>query len=428
MPAYTPINYANAFFPTPILPKIVGKPTFEKLHAMKKSLKANATSVQSDLGGGQFGHLGLVLDDATYNALTGENYVRPAHPGALVIAAGTALHEAVRLREEHSENVRLFRETVDVHNALMKQIVQTVEPDFIKELYNDVTSTITQTIPQVLTFLFTRYGEVDSQRVTQEEDKVKNYAWNIMDPPVVLFNLIEDLEKIAEAANVPKTVGQRINYGLDIIRTTGEFENSLITWYARPNDQHTWANFKTHFTEAHTELSRVRGASMRGSAFHQANATVAALSAEMHNIRNDLVESINSLSFQESDDTSPPPTEESPPIDNHLLNAAMSNQTALITAIQDLQSQIRDLSSSTDRTTQEGRGRGRGGRYSGRGRGRGRYGSYQRHRPNISKYCWTHGACAHESSVCETPAPGHKNEASFKNKMGGSTAYCGNRS
>ena len=129
MPSYAPVDYANAFFPTSNLPKIVGKPTYEKLRTMKKSLKANAASVQSDLGGGQYGHLGLVLDDVTYHGLTGENYVRPAHPGALVIAQATAHHEAVRLREEHSENVRLFRETIDVHNALMKQIVNTIEND-----------------------------------------------------------------------------------------------------------------------------------------------------------------------------------------------------------------------------------------------------------------------------------------------------------
>ena len=212
MPSYTPIDYTNVLFPTLTLPKIAGKPTYEKLCEMKKLLKANATSIQSDLGGGQFGQLGLILDDATYNGLTGENYVCPAHPGALVIPAGTAHHKAVRLQEEHYENICLFCETVDMHNALMKQIVNTVEKDYIKELYyNPIISTVTMTIPEVLTFLFTRYGEVDNQRVIKEEDNVKNFTWNIVDPPVVLYNLIKDLETISKAANVPKTVNQLID-------------------------------------------------------------------------------------------------------------------------------------------------------------------------------------------------------------------------
>ena len=425
MPSYTPTDYANAYFPTPVLPKIVGTPTYERLRNMKKLLKANAASVQSDLGGGAYGHLGLVLDDATYNALTGENYDRPAHPGALAIAAGTALHESVRLREEHIENVRLFRETVDVTNALLKQIVNAVEKDYLKELYNNVTSTITMTIPEVLTFLFTRYGEVDTERVNQEEKKVREYSWNITDPPVVLFNLIEDLETIAEAADIPKTVNQLIAYGLDIIRATGEFETGLTTWYARPAVQHTWANFKTHFTTAHTELIKVRGKSMRGTAFHQANATVAALSTEMNNIRNDLVDSINSLAIHVQDTSPPSDDTNEPPIDDHQANAAASNQTALIAAIQDLQTQIRDLSTNANRNSGgagRGRGRGRGG-YQGRGYNP----NHRRGRTITSKYCWTHGACAHDSTSCNTPAEGHKNEATFDNKMGGSTAYCGNR-
>ena len=70
--------------------------------------------------GGAFGHLGLVLDNSTYARLTTHHYVALVHPGPLNIPANTALHEAVCLREDHHENIRLFRETVDVKNTLMK--------------------------------------------------------------------------------------------------------------------------------------------------------------------------------------------------------------------------------------------------------------------------------------------------------------------
>ena len=105
MPNYSPIDYANAYFPTPILPKIVGQPNFENLRTLKKALKANAASVQSDLGGGLYGHLGLVLDDVTYHRVTTHHYVAPTHPGPLVIAEATALHEAVQRKDEHNDNI-----------------------------------------------------------------------------------------------------------------------------------------------------------------------------------------------------------------------------------------------------------------------------------------------------------------------------------
>ena len=42
----------------------------------------------------------------------------------------------------------------------------------------------------------------------------------------------------------------------------------------------------------------------------------------------------------------------------------------------------------------------------------------------VTKYFWTHGACDHEGKDCTRRAPGHRGEATKKNKLGGSKAYC----
>ena len=67
---------------------------------------------------------------------------------------------------------------------------------------------------------------------------------------------------------------------------------------------------------------------------------------------------------------------------------------------------------------------GGGGR--GRGRGRGRRGGRgnRNQRTDTSKYCWTHGACNHPSWFCKNPKENHRYEATFENKLGGSTYYC----
>ena len=41
-----------------------------------------------------------------------------------------------------------------------------------------------------------------------------------------------------------------------------------------------------------------------------------------------------------------------------------------------------------------------------------------------NKYCWKHGSCAHNSANCNDEAEGHKKEATFENKMGGSKDFC----
>ena len=47
-----------------------------------------------------------------------------------------------------------------------------------------------------------------------------------------------------------------------------------------------------------------------------------------------------------------------------------------------------------------------------------------RRQRNKTKYCWSHGACAHNSASCQSKKEGHQDNATFNNKMGGSTNYC----
>ena len=63
------------------LSKIHGEPDYDQLKILKDKLKANATKIPSDLGGGNFGHLGLVLSPAEYANVSAVPYVRPVHPG-----------------------------------------------------------------------------------------------------------------------------------------------------------------------------------------------------------------------------------------------------------------------------------------------------------------------------------------------------------
>ena len=74
------------------------------------------------------------------------------------------------------------------------------------------------------------------------------------------------------------------------------------------------------------------------------------------------------------------------------------------------------------------------------GRGRGQFQNNQRQNPHnpfvqanqqqterdTSRYCWTHGACAHTSNICRKPAQGHRYNATFQNKQNGNSYNCHN--
>ena len=85
------IDYASSYFkyktPTPIH----GTPTNKSLKRLKTELRANASSVKSELGGGDHGYLGLVLTNEEYTSIipTPPPFVAPAYPAALVIPPDT---------------------------------------------------------------------------------------------------------------------------------------------------------------------------------------------------------------------------------------------------------------------------------------------------------------------------------------------------
>ena len=192
----TVVDYATTYFEFPTVDKIHGTPTFRSLQTLKRQLKANCQTVISDLGGGHLGLLGLLLSPEEYALLSNVAFTRPLHPGQLQIPAGTPQHEAIRLPEEHRESIRVFRETHDVETVLIKQVVFAIAPEYLKELRDPFTDKINVTIKELLDHLFDTYGLVDSETLNACENKVKTMFWTLSDPPVTIFNAIEDLDSL----------------------------------------------------------------------------------------------------------------------------------------------------------------------------------------------------------------------------------------
>jgi hypothetical protein len=113
--------------PHTILPTVQGEPDYHTIHSIRKILRANARSIESYTGGGDLGHLGIILSIttyATYATITlahpWENTELPA--GATnEIVGGTA---AAVLAERHhwEEAVVIFRTWKTVEQALKNKL------------------------------------------------------------------------------------------------------------------------------------------------------------------------------------------------------------------------------------------------------------------------------------------------------------------
>jgi hypothetical protein len=101
MTASTP-DELIAGFPHSSLPKVTGEPTFEDLKVIRRLLNTNAMSVSSYVGGGRHGHLGIILMNEEYFAITTDVFPVPDNPGALPeVVVGTTASVIAELTQLH---------------------------------------------------------------------------------------------------------------------------------------------------------------------------------------------------------------------------------------------------------------------------------------------------------------------------------------
>jgi hypothetical protein len=123
---YATVEDVISSFPHPILPSVTGEPDYHTLHSIRKMLRANARSIDTHLGGGAFGHLGVIISDTAYEIISPltawENPEFPGRAPAAIEGGGTAAQiSAEKYRWEEATNDLKTYNTVQ--SAPKKQII-----------------------------------------------------------------------------------------------------------------------------------------------------------------------------------------------------------------------------------------------------------------------------------------------------------------
>jgi hypothetical protein len=131
-----------AKFPHPVLPTVQGDPDYQTIHATRKFLQANSWAIDTHLGGGTLGHLGLIISDASYStiALTMDAgpalWATPQPPGRAPSNTDGTAAQISAARHMWEEDVQTFRTCTSVQQALKKQIISVFEPMYL-DILND---------------------------------------------------------------------------------------------------------------------------------------------------------------------------------------------------------------------------------------------------------------------------------------------------
>ena len=105
----------QTYFTHQNIEKVFSEPNFWSIHDLTQKLRANDSTVKTNLAGGNHGLLALVMPPAEYHNLTHNHWVEPVHPGTPpIIAAGTtqvAARNAITQYEENLKNWNLVNDT-----------------------------------------------------------------------------------------------------------------------------------------------------------------------------------------------------------------------------------------------------------------------------------------------------------------------------
>ena len=127
-------------FPNSSIPIIEGEPTYATLKHNEKLLIENASSIQSTLGGGNHGYLGLILKPAKYQTVTGHEFHPHPNPGALpTLPTNATQYQIIAANAQHKEALRLWREQQIIIKALKNQLTGSIDKKYITALHQTYT-------------------------------------------------------------------------------------------------------------------------------------------------------------------------------------------------------------------------------------------------------------------------------------------------
>ena len=152
-------------FPTKNIPEIQGEPTYDSITSIKTELYANAAVIPNALGGGQHGHIGLIMEAPLYATLSNIPFIVPQDPGPLPVfdpnlRYTTAERETVI--REHKETRRLYDTITNVELALRNQVINAVDEVYLSEKRNRYTGYHRVSTRELLDHLMQRYGKNNS--------------------------------------------------------------------------------------------------------------------------------------------------------------------------------------------------------------------------------------------------------------------------
>ena len=386
------VDEITAKFRIKKLTEIEGEPTYEAISKLSQELYTNAATLASPLGGGQHGHIGMVMKPSLYESLSNIPYVTPKNPGPTPKFDDAKIYtemQRMQVRDDHKLQLKTYTEHHNMDAALQQQLTEAVEYVYLAEKCNRFTGYLGVSTRDLLDHLLERYGNITAADLHRNKEQM-NEPVDVNMPIDTYFKRIEDCLQYASDANNPFTEEQVLQTTFFALQATGLYKDGLKEWRVKPKTEQTWEAFKSLFTREYHLLKEEERVTSGASGYKT-----------MHNaedVTNEIASAIDNLAMATTTDRS-------------ILEQLVAASKELTEANARLTEQVHKLMQGTvcQPVPKVNKNRERRLKYEAR--------------LDPNGYCWTHGyrvVKGHTSKTCHTKAPGHQDEATRANTMGGS--------
>jgi hypothetical protein len=186
--------------------KIDGRPTDEDLNLLTKELTNVAGSVATQNGGGEHGHVGMVVEEAEYVTFSrnAERFLVPTNPGPYPTSVDSDKIIRERQLAEHKAEVVEYETYLGVENYLRRMIVKSLDHEWLAKVESETMGFNHLSAKTLMTHLCNVGGSLDHMEVTELISNIQK-PWDAIETPAAHFARGDKYErqllKVGQAKN-----------------------------------------------------------------------------------------------------------------------------------------------------------------------------------------------------------------------------------
>ena len=185
-----------ARFKTTTLTRIEGEPAYTDMDEIRDKLYRNAMAIKSPFGGGQHGHLGMIMNPILYHTEAGETWTVSATSGAYPIFPNGATDSNKKaLTATFIISEKGIKTEEVMQDLLWNQVLEAVDPEYYMELEHSIFKYDKVTVNELLTHLFHNYAQIDDTLLDSNKERYADSP-DLSKPIDVYFRKQEKLSLI----------------------------------------------------------------------------------------------------------------------------------------------------------------------------------------------------------------------------------------